>query len=129
MKFFRLPSPHDPRKENQMPNINENLKAPKRGFYGRRINTRQMRQLDKESADLTSELNVLRMKVCVLLDLLEGLTFYTDLDMSRLSMLNTLTNTIVRMKIKNRILTHKDLTLDKLIEAELDKDDGEWRQV
>jgi len=112
-----------------MPNINENLKAPKRGFYGRRINTRQMRQLDKESADLTSELNVLRMKVCVLLDLLEGLTFYTDLDMSRLSMLNTLTNTIVRMKIKNRILTHKDLTLDKLIEAELDKDDGEWRQV
>jgi hypothetical protein len=112
-----------------MPNTNENLKAPKRGFYGRRINTRQMRQLDKESANLTGELNVLRMKARVLLDLLEGLTFYTDLDMSRLSMLNTLTNTITRLKVKNMILTHKDLTLDKLIEAELDKDDGEWRQA
>jgi hypothetical protein len=54
---------------------------------------------------------------------------YTDLDMSRLSLLNTLTNTIARLKAKNLILTHQDLTLDKLIEAELDKDGGEWGQA
>ncbi len=112
-----------------MPKNNENLNAPKRGFYQRRICARQVRQLDRESADLNSELNVLRMKARVLLDMLEGLTFYTDLDMSRLSLLNTLTNTIARLKAKNLILTHQDLTLDKLIEAELDKDDGEWRQA
>ncbi len=108
---------------------NENLNAPKRGFYQRRICARQMRQLEGESADLNAELTVLRMKVRVLLDLLEGLTFYTDLDMSRLGMLNTLVNSIARLKAKNMILTHKDLTLDKLIEAGLDKDDGEWGQA
>jgi hypothetical protein len=61
--------------------------------------------------------------------MLEGITFYTDLDMSRLSLLNTLTNTIARLKAKNLILTHQDLTLDKLIAAELDKDGGEWGQA
>jgi hypothetical protein len=112
-----------------MPKNNENLNAPRRGFYQRRICARQMRQLDKESADLTGELTVLRLKARVLLDMLEGLTFYTDLDMSRLSMLNTLSNSIARLMTRNLILTHKDLTLDKLIEAELDKDDGEWGQA
>jgi len=107
----------------------ENPNAPKRGFYQRRISARQMRLLAKESADLTAELNVLRIKARVLLDMLEGITFYTDLDMSRLSMLNTLTNSIVRLKARNLILTHEDLTLDKLIAAELDKDPGDWGQA
>ena len=112
-----------------MPGKIENPNAPKRGYYGRRLNTRQMRQLDKESADLTAELNVLRVKARLLLDMLEGITFYTDLDMSRLGMLNTLVNTITRLKAKNLILTHKDLTLDQLIAAELDKDKGDWGQA
>lgn len=112
-----------------MPLKIENPNAPKRGFYQRRISTPQMRQLDKESADLTAELNVLRIKARLLLDMLEGITFYTDLDMSRLSLLNTLTNSIARLKIRNRILTDKDLSLDQLIAAELDKDPGEWGQA
>jgi len=112
-----------------MPRKIENPNAPKRGFYQRRISASQKRQLDKESADLTAELNMLRMKAKVLLDMLEGITFYTDLDMGRLSLLNTLVNTIARLKAKNLILTHQDLTLDKLIEAELDKDSGEWGQA
>ena len=107
----------------------ENPNAPRRGFYQRRIPARQLRLLDRESTDLTAELNVLRLKARLLLDMLEGITFYTDLDMGRLSLLNTLTNSIARLKIKNRILTDKDLSLDQLIAAELDKDDGEWGQV
>lgn len=112
-----------------MPEKTENPNAPRRGFYQRRISARQMRLLNRESAELTAELNVLRLKARVLLDMLEGITFYTDLDMSRLSLLNTLTNSIARLKIKNRILTHQDLSLDQLIAAELDKDGGEWGQV
>ena len=112
-----------------MPRTIENPNAPKRGYYQRRISARQMRLLTRESAELTAELNILRMKALVLLDMLEGITFYTDLDMSRLSMLNTLVNTIARLKVKNLILTHQDLTLDQLIAAELDKDGGEWGQA
>lgn len=112
-----------------MPGKFENPNAPKRGFYQRRISARQMRLLAKESADLTAELNVLRIKVRVLLDMLEGITFYTDLDMSRLSMLNTLTNSIARLKARNLILTNKDLTLDQLIAAELGKDGEDWGQA
>jgi hypothetical protein len=112
-----------------MPTRIEKPNAPKRGFYQRRISATQMRLLKKESADLTTELNVLRIKARVLLDMLEGLTFYTDLDMSRLSLLNTILNSIIRAKIKNRILTHKDLTLDQLIAAELDKDPAGWGQA
>lgn len=112
-----------------MPMITQNPNAPQRGFYQRRISSRQMRQLAKESANLTAEINILRMKALVLLELLEGLTFYTDLDLARLSLLNTLVNSIARLKAKNRILTHQDLTLDKLIAAELDKDGGDWGQA
>jgi hypothetical protein len=112
-----------------MPVTIQDPNAPKRGFYQRRISARQMRQLKKDSADLTGEIHMLRLKALVLLDMLEGLTFYTDLDMSRLSQLNTLCNTISRLIAKNMILTHEDLTLDKLIAAELDKDGGEWGQA
>jgi hypothetical protein len=117
------------RKEKIMPRKIENPNAPERGFYQRRISAKQMRLLTKESADLTTELNVLRIKARVLLDMLEGITFYTDLDMSRLSLLNTIVNSIIRAKIKNLILTHKDLTLDQLIAAELDKDPAGWGQA
>jgi len=112
-----------------MPAIPPNPNAPKRGFYQRRISASQLRLLNKESTDLTAELNILRLKARLLLDMLEGLTFYTDLDMSRLSLLNTLTNSIARLKIKNRILTDKDLSLDQLIAAELDKDPAGWGQA
>lgn len=92
-----------------------NLNAPKRGFYARRISPRQLRQLKKISSEVTPEVHILRMKVYCLLDQLEGLTFYTDLDLSKLQMINTLVNTIGRLVLRNRLPENKDLDLGDLL--------------
>ena len=105
-----------------MPYPLENLSAPKRGFYGRRINPRQFRQLKKMAEDVTDEIHILRMKVYFLLDQLEGLTFYTDLDMQKLGMINTLINTIARLVQRNRLLVSKDPDLGALMEEMLRED-------
>jgi predicted RNase H-like nuclease len=105
-----------------MPYLHKNLNAPRRGFYERRISSRQMRQLKKISTDVTDEIRILRMKVYFLLDQLEGLTFYTDLDMAKLGMINTLVNTIARLVQRNRFLSCKDLDLGALLEETLRED-------
>ncbi|HCC78010.1 MAG: hypothetical protein A2X25_06845 [Chloroflexi bacterium GWB2_49_20] len=107
-----------------MPISRENLNAPRRGFYARRISARQKRQLDKMAGELTCEITILRLKVKVLLDQLEGLTFYTDLDLNRLGMVVTLVNSIGRLVQRNLLLTHKDLDVSMLIEASLREDAG-----
>lgn len=100
----------------------DNLSSPKRGFYGRRISPRQLRQLKKIAEDVSEEIHILRLKVYFLLDQLEGLTFYTDLDMQKLGMINTLINTIARLVQRNRLLVSKDLDPGALLEEILRED-------
>jgi len=87
-----------------MPKHAENKNAPRRDFYAQPISARQLRQLNKMACEVTAEIQVLRMKVLVLLDQLEGLTFYTDLDIHKLALINTLINTICRLVTRNQIL-------------------------
>jgi hypothetical protein len=109
-----------------MPVTVRNLTAPRRGFYARRIPASQLHQLEQMSADVSHEIHILRLKVKALLDMLEGLTFYTDLDLHKLAMINTLVGTIGRLVQRNRLLTSKDLDLRLLLESTVQEDAGQW---
>jgi hypothetical protein len=80
-----------------MPITRYDPKQPRRGFYDQRFSIRQVRQLEEMSADLEGEIHILRQQILILLGQIEGLSYYTDIDLNKLAMINRLVNTIVRL--------------------------------
>ena len=85
-----------------MPITRHDPKQPRRGFYDQRFSIRQVRQLEEMSDDLEGEIHILRQQVLILLGQIEGLSYYTDIDLNKLAMINRLVNTIARLVQRNK---------------------------
>jgi len=85
-----------------MPITRYNPKPPRRGFYDQRFSTRQVRLLEKMADDMQAEIHILRMQVLILLGQIEGLGYYTDIDLGKLAMIDRLINTISRLVRRDR---------------------------
>lgn len=85
-----------------MPITRYDPKHPRRGFYDQRFSIRQVRQLEEMSDSLEGEIHILRQQVLILLGQIESLSYYTDIDLNKLAMINRLVNTIARLVQRKR---------------------------
>ena len=85
-----------------MPITRYDPKQPRRGFYDQRFSIRQVRQLEEMSEDLEGEIHIMRQQVLILLGQIEGLSYYTDIDLNKLAIINRLVNTIARLIQRSR---------------------------
>jgi len=99
-----------------MPVTRYNPKHPRRGFYDQRFGIRQVRQLEKMSDDMKEEIRILRMQVLILLGQIEGLGYYTDIDLGKLAMIDRLVNTISRLIQRDRRSPGDSLGLEAVLE-------------
>ena len=104
-----------------MPITRYDPKQPRRGFYDQRFSIRQVRQLEEISNDLEGEIHILRQQVLVLLGQIEGLSYYTDIDLNKLSMINRLVNTIARLVQRNQQSRDSQGDLEALLDDLLDE--------
>jgi len=104
-----------------MPITRYDPKQPRRGFYDQRFSIRQVRQLEEISNDLEGEIHILRQQVLVLLGQIEGLSYYTDIDLNKLSMINRLVNTIARLVQRNQQSRDGQGDLEALLDDLLDE--------
>ena len=112
-----------------MPLSPSNNKAPRRGYYQQRFSTRQMRQLEKISTNLDEEIRILRQQVNILLAQIEGLGYYTDIDLSKLAMIDRLVNTLSRLIQRDKRNRASLFDLETLVGDGFGTEDDPWGQV
>ena len=99
---------------------------PRRGYYQQRFSIQQMRQLDEIAANLDEEVRILRQQVQILLAQIEGLGYYTDIDLSKLAMIDRLVNTLFRLIHRDKQNREALFELDDLFGDGLDEVEDPW---